>query len=437
MRSRHDSLAGNSYADKFHAMIKPAIPIDEELRLMELNSFAISETTEDAALNEIVWLASQMAQTPIAFISVVDFSRQWTKASLGFPLKESHRDLSFCAHVVANKAQLITNNATLDPRFCDNPLVLANPKIQFYAGFPLQTATGQVLGALCVAGPDARSLNENQIQALEYLSRQVMREFQLRKSNEELHQNGKDLQASLRQIQQQELELGNGARLGALGKLARGVAHEINNSLTIILGKTQMVMRSVHEGDLQKEQGEKNLDVILKSCEKIMKIIKGLSKFSRDGSEDSFEITKVITVVEEVLALFAQKIKKMNVHFEKMGPEDLELECRPIEISQVLINVIGHSLESLQENTDKQLKISWQKTNSGLELLIQDNRRKTSNDYRSPVMDLYLSKEICQSHRGQIQLETRGDLTLVTISLPVRQSARPTSGKDLLKAHVS
>lgn len=437
MRSCHSSRAGISYADKSNAMIKPAIPIDEELRLIELNSFAISETTEDAALNEIVWLASQMAQTPMAFISVVDFSRQWTKASLGFTHKESHRDLSFCAHVVANKAQLITNNATLDPRFCDNPLVLANPKIQFYAGFPLQTATGQVLGALCVADHEAKSLNENQIQALEYLSHQVMREFQLRKSDEDLHQTGKDLQVSLRQIQQQELELENGARLGALGKLARGVAHEINNSLNIILGKTQMVLRSAQGGALNREQDGKNLEVILNSCEKIMKVTKGFSKFSRDGSGDSFEITKMTDLVEEVLALFAPKIKKMNVNFEKRGAEDLELECRPIEISQVLINVIGLALESLQENADKQLKISWQKTNHGLELLVEDNRRKTSHDFRNPVMDLYLSKEICQSHRGQIQLETRGDLTLVIISLPIRQSSHSPSRTDLLKAHVS
>lgn len=416
-------------------MIKPAIPIDEELRLTELKSFAILDTAEEAAFEEIVWLASEIAKTSMAFISLVDSSRQWCKSSLKWSFKELPREVSFCGHVVANKAQLIISNASLDPRFCDNPLVLDSPKIQFFAGFPLQTPSGQVLGALCVADSESRILNDKQLQSLEYLSHQVMREFHQRKLNKEFFQTSQELQKSQLLAQQHLLELEKEARIRALGKLAFGISDEINNSLTIISGKAQMVMRLIQEGLLSADHIEEHIEAVLRACNKIATRTKSFTKFSRDSSSDVFETIKVKNLVEEVHGFFDQKIKKLNVHFEKVGSEDLELECRSGEISQVLINLIENSLEALQNTEKKQLKIFWVRAKNGLELSVQDNGQGLSPEIRAAGgRGLSLSRKICESHQGQIKLDRRADVTLFTICLPMHQKLKSPT-KPLFKAN--
>jgi diguanylate cyclase (GGDEF)-like protein/PAS domain S-box-containing protein len=110
----------------------------------------------------------------MALISLVDEDRQWFKARMGLDVCSTSREVAFCAHVVELEAVLIVEDAALDPRFANNPLVTGPPFIRFYAGAPLITPEGHVLGSLCVLDTKPRTLTDTQRELLIVLSRQVM-----------------------------------------------------------------------------------------------------------------------------------------------------------------------------------------------------------------------------------------------------------------------
>ncbi|NOQ74054.1 MAG: SpoIIE family protein phosphatase [Crocinitomix sp.] len=168
-------------------MIKPAIPADEIERQEELNSYSILDTLPEQEYDEITFLASELCNTPISLISLIDDSRQWFKSHHGLGTTETPREQAFCAHVINDKHNpMIVEDSREDVRFVDNPLVTDNPNIIFYAGIPLVTSNGFPLGSLCVIDNKPNVLKESQIKALQALSNQLMKLLELRKNKFEI-----------------------------------------------------------------------------------------------------------------------------------------------------------------------------------------------------------------------------------------------------------
>jgi diguanylate cyclase (GGDEF)-like protein len=111
----------------------------------------------------------RMFGTPIALISVVDSDRLWFKSCIGLSVRETPRDISFCGHAILEDAPLIVEDALLDARFADNPLVTAEPKIRFYAGRPLRNGENFPVGALCIIDHEPRALSEDDRRLLDDL----------------------------------------------------------------------------------------------------------------------------------------------------------------------------------------------------------------------------------------------------------------------------
>jgi PAS domain S-box-containing protein len=147
-----------------------------------LHSYAVLDGATDAALDALVRVASNICETPIALVSLIDRDRQWFLSRHGLDARETPRDISFCGHVVFNKALLEVEDATLDPRFADNPLVTGAPNIRFYVGAPLVNDDGAALGTLCVIDRVSRKLSERQVSALTELSTAVMKLLEARKA---------------------------------------------------------------------------------------------------------------------------------------------------------------------------------------------------------------------------------------------------------------
>lgn len=170
--------------------MKAPLPHDEAARLADLRGCAILDTEPEPAYDDLTKLASYICGAPIALVSLVDSDRQWFKSKVGLEAIETPRDQAFCAHAILGPDILIVPDAAADKRFADNPLVIGNPNIRFYAGAPLVTPQGYGLGTLCVIGREPRHLNPAQAEALRVLARQVMTHIELRRAGLELRETG-------------------------------------------------------------------------------------------------------------------------------------------------------------------------------------------------------------------------------------------------------
>lgn len=167
-------------------MTHSGVNIDEEARLNALSRYSILDTLPEQIYDDITALASLVCGTPISLVSLVDADRQWFKSTVGVELRETPRSLSFCAHTLGTARTLIVGDAQKDPRFMDNPAVVGDPKIRFYAGAPIVEPGGHVLGTVCVIDTTPRTLSPIQIAALEALARHTMALMEMRRTIQEL-----------------------------------------------------------------------------------------------------------------------------------------------------------------------------------------------------------------------------------------------------------
>ncbi|RYZ78061.1 MAG: GAF domain-containing protein, partial [Proteobacteria bacterium] len=135
---------------------------DEDVRLHILREYQILDTSPEIAFERLTSLAARIFKVPIALISLVDADRQWFKSCFGMDVRQTDRQLSFCAHAILSDEVMVVPDAATDPRFSNNALVTGPPHIRFYAGAPLKTSEGQNLGSLCVIDTKPREFSAEQ-----------------------------------------------------------------------------------------------------------------------------------------------------------------------------------------------------------------------------------------------------------------------------------
>ncbi len=158
------------------------IPVNEPARLAALQKYAILDTDPEQAFDDLTLLASYICKTPIALISLVDEKRQWFKSKIGVTLSQTSREVALCSTAIQQSDVFVVRDTLQDERFRDNPLVVSEPKIRFYAGAPLITEEGFALGTLCVLDRTPREFSPDQEKALKALSRLVLAQLELRRN---------------------------------------------------------------------------------------------------------------------------------------------------------------------------------------------------------------------------------------------------------------
>ena len=146
---------------------------EEARRLAALEALQVLDTPAEDGLDGLTRLAQVIFDVPIALISLVDDQRQWFKSCHGLDIRETHRDISFCGHAVADDAPFVIEDAGNDPAFVDHPLVTGPPHIRFYAGHPLRPQDAMPIGTLCLIDTRPRTFGPNEHQRLAMLAAQA------------------------------------------------------------------------------------------------------------------------------------------------------------------------------------------------------------------------------------------------------------------------
>ncbi|MFW2404392.1 MAG: diguanylate cyclase [Gammaproteobacteria bacterium] len=147
-------------------MLEPPNPIDETQRLMSLHSLRVLDTPSEERFDRITRMAQRMFGVEICLVSLVDENRQWFKSKQGLDACETSREISFCGHAILGDDLFIVDDASVDPRFADNPLVTGGPEIRFYAGYPIHGPHGFRIGTLCLIDSKPKTLTEDEKQTL-------------------------------------------------------------------------------------------------------------------------------------------------------------------------------------------------------------------------------------------------------------------------------
>ena len=178
-------------------MLIPPIPNDESARLQALYQLNVLDTNPEACYDRLTRLTKHLFDVPIVVISLIDRDRQWFKSKQGLDVCETGRDVSFCGHTILSQDIFEITDALLDARFADNPLVVGDPKIRFYAGAPLITQAGFAVGTLCIIDTKPRKLTTDERQALRDMADEVLSVLELH----ETRQQNQDLKATQQMTQ--------------------------------------------------------------------------------------------------------------------------------------------------------------------------------------------------------------------------------------------
>lgn len=160
-------------------MPKSPLPDNEKQRLKALYQLAILDTAPEERFDRFTRLATRLLDVPIAAISMVDADRQWFKSQQGVAILETNRHTSFCSHAIIKSDIFVVPDARSDRRFAQNPMVIGKPHVRFYAGAPLKSSSGYLVGTVCIMDEQPRVLNAEERRALRDLADCVETELNL------------------------------------------------------------------------------------------------------------------------------------------------------------------------------------------------------------------------------------------------------------------
>ncbi|GET37080.1 hybrid sensor histidine kinase/response regulator [Microseira wollei] len=190
--------------------MKATLPDNEAERRAAIRQYQIIDTDPEPAFDDLASLAAHICGTPIALINLIDGNRQWFKSKLGLDVTEMPRDFGLCPQCIQQRDILVIPDTLADDRFATNPVVTTPPHIRFYAGVPLITPAGQIIGTLCVADTVPHQLSLAQVEALQALSRQIISQLELRRHIADMARIATECQqaeAEMRNITAENLKL--------------------------------------------------------------------------------------------------------------------------------------------------------------------------------------------------------------------------------------
>lgn len=237
-----------------------------------------------------------------------------------------------------------------------------------------------------------------------------------------------------KKIELGRIQLIQSAKMATLGEMASGIAHEINNPLTIILGKSKQIQRQIQQTE-GVESNSQQLSKIISAAERIGRIINGLRTFSRSSEGDPFQIEPLSSIIHDTISLCEERFLNHKIPIEIDEIPLIYIPCRPSQISQVFLNLLSNSLDAVDKLTEKWVKIKFtidislnqiniEFTDSGHGIPKEIANRImqpffTTKDVGSGTgLGLSISKGIIEKHHGKIALDSSAKNTKFIVTLP-------------------
>lgn len=342
---------------------------DESERLKLLESYSILDTLPEIDYDNLTAIASEICNTPISLVSLIDSKRQWFKSHHGLNVSETPKDYAFCAHAIIDPNDIfIVQDTRKDERFFDNPLVTGDPNVIFYAGVPLVGANNLPIGTLCVLDHKPKLLSQTQILALKALANQVMNLLELRKTKAQLER-------ALQDVEKINLELESFAYIAA---------HDLKSPLNNISSITDLFLDSY--GEKLQEDGLKLIELISFSSAKLRKLIEGLLEYSKSNTilrEDKVEVN-LTELVKDIKGLF---------DFENNCEITLKSSLNTIftnrtAIEQIFINLVSNSIK-YNYNPRTEIEIEIKEDDSKYIISLKDNGPGISKENQDKVFQIF------------------------------------------------
>jgi PAS domain S-box-containing protein len=167
-----------------------------------LQQYQILNSEAESSFDDLVRLAAQICQVPIALINFIDGKRQWFKSKIGLDVTDLPLEVGFCPWCVQHYQVLVIPDALADERWINNRVVRSSPGLRSYVGVPLITPMGDAIGTICVADWVPRSFTKDQVEGLQALAQQVVTQLELKRHLQVLSETSveqKRVEAALRE----------------------------------------------------------------------------------------------------------------------------------------------------------------------------------------------------------------------------------------------
>ncbi|MDP9081455.1 MAG: GAF domain-containing sensor histidine kinase [Bacteroidota bacterium] len=346
-------------------MLTIPLPENEVERLAALQSYNIFDTAEEKDFDAIASLASAICGVPIALITFIDEKRQWFKSHHGTDFTENVREFSFCTHVIASGDEImIIEDAAIDERFVDNPMVTGPTSVTFYAGVPLVNEDGFALGTLCVIDQETQKLTDTQTEALKTLGRQIVDKLELRRKVAYLEKANQELLNSNVLIQ----------------KFASMAAHDIKNPLSSILLTSQAL--KIRQEKLEDEGCLRLVNLNIAATKNLLELVEEMLAYSKSPSlllakKQEFNLNSLIQKVISMLAV------PENV--EIILPEEKQMiYFSMIAFEQILINLLSNAIR--YNNKEKCIiNIRFKQDDDFYRLEVEDNGMGIPEQYHDKI----------------------------------------------------
>ena len=231
---------------------------------------------------------------------------------------------------------------------------------------------------------------------------------------------------------QLQAALMNSAKLTALGEMAGGIAHEINNPVGIIKAKSAFLMKLIQRGRFTPELGTEELTKILETSDRIGRTVRGLRSFSRDADKDPFVPVPLKAIIGDVLGLCSEKFRSREIKLEVSAIPELTLKCRAVQIEQVLLNLLNNAHDAVESLPEKWIRIDFKLSGEEIQISVTDSGNGIPSEIAEKIMHpffttkepgkgtglgLSISMNIAAAHQGELFYDPESANTCFVIKL--------------------